>query len=65
MDAVVIRATRNGYYPNQCGHTMTVRELIEMLEDMPEDLPVFLSHDNGYTYGSIHESDISEDSFDD
>lgn len=56
-----IRGNRNGYSPDQCGKTFTVRELIAFLEDFDEDMPVYLNNDRGYTYGSIRENDIWED----
>lgn len=59
MNAVFINGKRNGYAPDQCGETMTVKELIEMLEGYDEDALVFLSNDNGYTYGSINQWDFS------
>ena len=49
----------NGYSPEQCGHTMTVGELIRLLEDFDDDRPVYFRNDNGYTYGSISDHDIS------
>lgn len=58
---LIINAIRNGYTPEQCGNTLTVQELIEILEQYDGDMPVYLSHDNGYTYGSINEEDISDD----
>ena len=56
-----INAHRTGYAPGQVRHTMTVAELIAALEDFPEDAPVYLKHDNGYTYGGISWGDIEED----
>ena len=56
-----INAHRTGYAPDQIQHTMTVAELIAALEDFPEDAPVYLKHDNGYTYGGISWGDIEED----
>ena len=56
-----INAHRTGYAPDQIPHTMTVAELIAALEDFPEDAPVYLKHDNGYTYGGINFSDLEED----
>lgn len=56
-----IRGNRNGYSPDQCGRTFTVGEFINFLEQFDEDMPVYLINDNGYTYGSIKESDIWED----
>ena len=56
-----INAHRTGYAPDQIRHTMTVAELIAALEDFPEDAPVYLKHDNGYTYGGIACGDLEED----
>lgn len=56
-----IRGNRNGYSPDQCGKTLTVGELIALLEDFDKDMPIYLSNDGGYTYGSIRERDIWED----
>lgn len=40
--------------------TMTVRELIQFLEDFDEDSKVVLSYDNGYTYGRVAARRFSE-----
>lgn len=58
---VYIEGRRDGYNPEQCGKTMTVGELIAYLEQFEEDAEVYLSNDNGYTYGSITESSFAED----
>ena len=58
MNKVIINARRNGYDIGQCGHTMTVGELIDFLQNFDEDRFVYLSHDNGYTFGSIREDDF-------
>lgn len=61
MYALYINTRRNGYAPDQCGKTLTVGELKAILEDyLDDDTPVYLKHDNGYTYGSITEADIEE-----
>ena len=43
--------------------TLTLEELIGILEELEdevgEDAPIVLSHDGGYTYGSLHDSYIS------
>ena len=52
---VFINANNNGYEPSQCGPTLTVGELIELLSDFDDDQPVYLKFDYGYTYGSIRE----------
>lgn len=55
---VFINANNNGYEPSQCGSTLTVGELIEILSHFEDDQPVYLRFDNGYTYGSIDEGDL-------
>ena len=53
--AVVFEAPRDGYGINQIADTaMTVGELIAFLQDFDEDTLFVLSHDRGYTYGSIN-----------
>lgn len=56
--AVIMNTLRNGYAPNQCGRTMTVGELIEMLHQFDPEEKVYTGHDNRYTYGSIREYDF-------
>lgn len=58
MEAVYIKGKRSGYSPDSCGATMTVRELIERLEEFDQNLPVYLINDNGYTYGNITDYDV-------
>lgn len=58
MDVLFINGKRNGYAVEQCGRTLTVKELIEELQCYDENLPVYLNNDGGYTYGSINENDI-------
>ena len=60
MKALYINGKRNGYSPEQCGTTLTVGELIELLSEYDEDRPVYLRNDNGYTYGSITAYDMAE-----
>ena len=57
---LIINAKRNGYSPDQCGSTLTVGELIRELECFDPDDKIYLSHDNGYTYGSITANDLNE-----
>ncbi len=58
MKALFIEGNRSGYDTEQCGRTMTVGELIELLSNFDEDRPVYLRNDNGYTYGHIREEDV-------
>ena len=41
--------------------TLTVGELMEILEMFDEDTPIVIKNDNGYTYGFITEQTINED----
>jgi len=43
---------------------MTVGDLKAFLEDFDDDTYIILSHDNGYTYGSINERDSQEWEYD-
>lgn len=60
MAKLFIQGRRDGYSPDQCGKTMTVGELIAQLEDYDEDAKVYLSNDNGYTYGRISRNSFEE-----
>ena len=62
---LTIEAHREGYSLQQCGFTLTAGELIEILDRYPEDTPVYISNDNGYTYGPIRANDINEKETDD
>ena len=53
-----INTNRRWYGIDQYCKTMTAGELIALLEQYDEDTPVYLRNDNGYTFGSIEESDI-------
>ena len=50
-----------GYGTSQIRRTMTVGELVDVLSQYDEDTPVYLSFDNGYTYGGITEERFEED----
>lgn len=56
---LTIETRRNGYSIDQCGHTLTVSELIDYLSQWDDETPVYFSNDNGYTYGSINFDDIN------
>lgn len=64
MKKFYIRGNRNGYTEEQTGDTMTVENLLNMLEnavkcgEVSYDTPIYLCSDNGYTYGSVEESDM-------
>lgn len=61
---IFIEGRRNGYSPEQCGQTFTVRELIEYLEiNFDDDDEIYLKNDRGYTYGNIdgYSFDCEED----
>ena len=56
---ILLETRRDAYTPNECGATLTVGELIEILSDFDEETPVFFSNDNGYTYGAIKRGRIN------
>lgn len=62
---VIIQTERQGYSPEQVNGTMTVGELKKLLEEYEEDSPIYLSFDNGYTYGGLNNSDFEEECIDD
>ena len=55
MDKLILNTMREGYAIDQIKRTMTVAELRAFLEDYDDETPVYLSFDNGYTYGGINE----------
>ena len=59
MNVLTIDAHRDGYSIDQVDETITVGDLIYFLEDYPDDTPVYISNDRGYTYGGISEDDLS------
>ena len=61
---LIIEAKREGYSIEQAENereAITVGELMQMLEDFDEGTKVYISNDNGYTYGSVTEYRIRED----
>ncbi len=63
MAYLIIEVDRSGYTPEQAEDwksTLTVGELRQVLEDYDDDTKIYLSNDNGYTYGSISYEDFSE-----
>lgn len=61
MEKLLFQTFREGYAVDQIRKTMTVGELIEFLGNYDEDTPIYLSFDNGYTYGGITENHFEED----
>ena len=61
MAKLICSTIREGYSIDQIRRTMTVGELIDFLTQYDEDTPVYLSFDNGYTYGGITEERFEED----
>lgn len=52
---IIIEARNTGYSTDQVRKTVTVGELKDMLEYFDDDCKIYLSFDNGYTYGGITE----------
>ena len=56
--AVVFEAPRTGYSIDQVNDFLTVKELKELLEMCDDDMSVIISHDGGYTYGTLSRTAI-------
>lgn len=63
-NVVLIDTGRDGYTPEQCYETLTVKELMDILEGFDTDMPVYFRNDNGYTYGFLSEERVAEGEFD-
>lgn len=61
MSRLIIHTNRDGYNYEQCGPTMTVQELMELLEEFDPDSKIYLNFDNGYTFGSLTRYRIEEE----
>ena len=62
MKRIVINARREAYGIDDIRNTMTVGDLVHyLMENFDEDQPIYLSHDNGYTYGGITEKCFNEE----
>ena len=65
MTNLILNVNREGYAINQIRSTMTVGELIAMLENYDGDTPVNFGNDRRndywYTYGGITEEDFFEE----
>lgn len=57
---IFIKAPREGYSPDQVPCTLTVGQLIDLLEGYDENEKVYLQHDEGYTYGGLTYDSIIE-----
>ena len=58
MDKLILNTMREDYAIDQIKRTMAVAELRNFLEGYDDETPVYLSFDNGYTYGGIIESNF-------
>lgn len=64
--AIVCEAERSGYDISQVADSaMTIGELKELLRDFDDDDLFIISHDNGYTYGSLSSWSMQEAQEDD
>lgn len=58
---IIINTSRTGYSPSQVQRTIAVGELRGILDRFEDDAKIYLSFDNGYTYGGITPEDFSEE----
>lgn len=57
---ITFEAEREGYTRGQVYAPLTVGDLKAFLEDYTDDTLIFLSHDNGYTYGTLRLNEVEE-----
>ena len=55
-----INTARSCYALSQMGSTLSVGELIELLQEYDDDTPVAFKNDDGYTYGEIYGGSLEE-----
>lgn len=66
VEVLVIEAIRDGYSPSQCGNSLTVEELLTILEnDYDPNMEMMFSNDNGYTYSRIRTNAFREETEED
>lgn len=61
MRYLILQTSRIGYDAGQAEEyetALTVRELINVLENYDDEMKVYFSNDNGYTYWSVTEDCI-------
>jgi len=59
-EIIIIDTIRNSYSAEEAAErSITVAELIEILEELDQEAKVITGHDNRYTYGSIKMSHIN------
>ena len=61
MDKLIINTSKDAYSVKDIYDTMTVGDLKAFLEDLEDDTLIYLSFDNGYTYGAIKENMMEVD----
>lgn len=61
MERLIVETEREGYGLDQIKKTMSVGELKNFLDDYDDETPIYLSFDNGYTFGGISSDKIIED----
>lgn len=60
-NALVIKAGKDVYDIRditESGYTLTIGDLIDILQSYPKDKKVVISNDGGYTYGKLTENRI-------
>ena len=61
MHAIILHTNRSYYDALEAAqHSITVRELIERLEQEDGNRKIIFSNDNGYTYGTVSEDDVDD-----
>lgn len=64
MERVIIETFSQGYTFSQVDNTMTVGELIQLLQEYDENAKIYLSYDNRYTVSGLTSSMIESEEAD-
>lgn len=58
-DIVILHTNRDDYDIENCANrSLSVGEVIDILNRYPDDAKMVFSNDNGYTYGVVNNSSI-------
>lgn len=58
---LIINTVKEGHSTSEVYKTMTVGELMDYLSQFEEDRKVYLTFDNGFTYGGIEHDSFSDE----
>ena len=63
-EVIIFSSIERAYSPNQCSKTLTVGELIELLQGFPPEKEIYLGNDFRKTYWYTYEGISEENAYD-